>query len=431
MMILCSCAEIAASFIECFIFIMICSQLFLVKKQKVALLVSLIGAFLCLGLNQIEIYSVLTVIIMTVFNMIFSWLLFRQKILYHFGFGCFYSLCLGLLDFISASILLSMENGADIVTVILAYGLPRIAFLVIMKGILVCVYLLIRPLLKKVNLDAQGMKGLLIISIGGYVGYVYLVRQTLSSLSDSMLSGWLFLSTFVVLLIIIVLLVVDAKDKKATLIHERMRGELLEQNYQNVSDIYKQNAKLYHDVNHHLNALYQLMNDGHYEDAKAYIEKINKPVKQLSKTSWTGIHIVDVVLNSKAEQMKQKGITYQYYVEFPANTNILSNDICTIFANLIDNAIEATEKILPTEKPIIVSVQRVHNFIIIQVENPCESGIVIATELPRTTKQDSDIHGWGLPSVVSAVERYNGTFHCSVENETFTATAMLFLEKIE
>lgn len=431
MMVLCACAEIAASFIECYIFMMICSQLFLVKKRKTELFASFIGAFLCFSLNRIEIYSVLTVIIMTVFYIISSWLLFRQKILYHFDVSCFYSLCLGLLDFLVASILLSMENGVDIVAIILAYGLPRITFLVIMKGILTCVFLMIRPLLEKVNLNTKGMRGTLIISLGGYVGYVFLVRQTLSSLSDGMLSGWLFWSMFVVLFIIIVLLIIDAKDKKTTLMHERIRGELLEQNYQNVSDIYKQNAKLYHDVNHHLNALYQLINGARYEDAKAYIEKISEPVKQLSKTSWTGIHIVDVVLNSKAEQMKQKGITYQYNVEFPENTNVLSNDICTIFANLIDNAIEATEKILPTEKTISVSVRKVHDFIIIQVENPCEAGIVFDSELPRTTKQDTDIHGWGLPSVISAVEKYNGTFHCSVENEIFTATAMLCLEKVE
>ena len=98
-------------------------------------------------------------------------------------------------------------------------------------------------------------------------------------------------------------------------------------------------------MNNHLNALYQLIDLGNTEEAKEYIQEISKPTLKLSNIIWTGIDVVDVVINSKLEEMRKKGIEADIDVEFPNNSNIRSNDICTILANLLDNAIEATEKI--------------------------------------------------------------------------------------
>ena len=88
------------------------------------------------------------------------------------------------------------------------------------------------------------------------------------------------------------------------------------------------NAKLYHDLNNHLNILYQLLEKENVSEAKAYIREVSKPIMQLSKSVWTGIDAVDVIINSKVEKMKEKGIPVEVNVEFPDNTNILPLMIC-------------------------------------------------------------------------------------------------------
>ncbi len=76
-----------------------------------------------------------------------------------------------------------------------------------------------------------------------------------------------------------------------------------------------------------------------------YINEISKPVSALEKITWTAMDIVDVVINSKLQTMNEKGILADINVEFPANTGIMPNDMCTILANILDNAIEAAEKV--------------------------------------------------------------------------------------
>lgn len=431
MMLLFTGVELAASFIECFVIYCIFSQLFKIKKVKQSILAALIGAVLIVALNQINIFSYLTVVIGVAYMCISSWFIYRRKAFWHFAIGCFYHLCIGCLDFFVATILLSLDNGQQIVELILVDGFPRVLFIVIMKAIWIAGYIAIKPILSRTDLNKSGVVAILVISIGGEAGYIYLVRQTLNTFSDSTTIGWFFLLVILALLLFVVQFVIEIKDKKVKLDLERMRNSLLEENYQNVSGIYSRNAKLYHDINNHLNMLYQLLDSGEYEDAKDYIEKISEPVKALSKTSWTGINIVDVIINSKIEKMDQKCITYEINVEFPSNSNIDSTDICTILSNLLDNAIEATEKLVATKIPITITIRRIQQFLMIQIENPCVMVVDDTTNLPPTTKENQEIHGWGLPSVISAVEKYNGTFNYSSANGMFTATAMLFFEEKE
>ena len=57
-----------------------------------------------------------------------------------------------------------------------------------------------------------------------------------------------------------------------------MRNELLEENYKTINEIYTGNAKLYHDLNNHLNVLYQLLDEEKTLEAKNYITEISRPI---------------------------------------------------------------------------------------------------------------------------------------------------------
>ena len=111
-----------------------------------------------------------------------------------------------------------------------------------------------------------------------------------------------------------------------------------------VKRIYTSNAKLYHDLNNHLNVLYQFLEEGETEEAKEYIREISQPIQKLTKTVWTGVDVVDVIISSKVEKMRNKGISWDINAEFPKNTNIQPYDLCTILSNLLDNAVEAVER---------------------------------------------------------------------------------------
>lgn len=101
------------------------------------------------------------------------------------------------------------------------------------------------------------------------------------------------------------------------------------------------NARLYHDLNNHLIALDHLLDDANIPEAKRYIAAIQEPVQILKKTHWTGDDVVDAVLNNKIQIMENRKIHYEIQTDFPDKTGIEAADLCTLLANLLDNAIEA------------------------------------------------------------------------------------------
>ena len=75
-------------------------------------------------------------------------------------------------------------------------------------------------------------------------------------------------------------------------------------------------------------------------------------------------------------------------------------DLCTIFGNALDNAIEYEVQIQdPEMKMIHVSISEKQSFVCVLVENYYEGEHLKIGELPSTTKADKQYHGYGLKSI--------------------------------
>ena len=298
------------------------------------------------------------------------------------------------------------------------------------KILWVMAYLLLKKYLYKFSLKKNYAYTILIISCAGFLGFMYLVNQTFKAFNSAMTGMWFIFLAFFALFLFVVYFVIESREEKMKLNFAEMRNALLEENYKSINEIYMSNAKLYHDLNNHLNVLYQLLDDGNEDEAKEYIKEISRPIMKLSKTVWTGIDVVDVIINSKLEKMKEMGISYEFNVEFPKNTNILPHDMCTILANLLDNAIEAAGA-LEYPGSIALTIRRINHFMLIKVCNSCKEKKEEFVDYPTTTKENKELHGWGLPSVMDAVEKYNGTLKCVNKDNQFIVKIMIFFEAID
>ena len=114
-------------------------------------------------------------------------------------------------------------------------------------------------------------------------------------------------------------------------------------------------------------------------------------------------------------------------VEFPQNTNIIPNVICTILGNLLDNAIEAASE-LQNSGSTSLTIRRIGHFLMIKVSNSCMGNRDDFIQYPETAKENKELHGWGLPSVIDAVKKYNGTLKCTNQNNQFIVEIILFYE---
>ncbi|MDE7197814.1 MAG: ATP-binding protein, partial [Lachnospiraceae bacterium] len=208
------------------------------------------------------------------------------------------------------------------------------------------------------------------------------------------------------------------------------KNTVLEENYHLLTDLYRKNEHLYHDMNHHLQMIYHLAKKNGISEIAEYISAISAPIDELSDTTWSGVDIVDAILNHTLLEAQKQGIEIDVNAEFPKDCNITSDDLCVILFNLLDNAAEACLRYMnQTGNPphMEVTLRRIHQFLIIKIKNPCVPPRKLFGIFP-TTKADTRHHGIGLRNVREKVEKYNGSLEIEVEGDVFTVTALLFFE---
>lgn len=208
------------------------------------------------------------------------------------------------------------------------------------------------------------------------------------------------------------------------------KNQVLEENYHLLTDLYQKNERLYHDMNHHLQMIYHLAAKNNIPEISEYVNSISAPINELSDMTWSGVDIVDAILNHAVLDAQRKGIEIDVNAEFPKDCNITSDDLCVILFNLLDNAMEASLHYMrQTGNPpcIEVTLRRIHQFLIIKIQNPCIPPRKLFGIFP-TTKADARHHGIGLRNVREKVEKYNGSLEMEVDGNIFTVTALLFFE---
>ncbi|MCI9021483.1 MAG: GHKL domain-containing protein [Eubacterium sp.] len=173
----------------------------------------------------------------------------------------------------------------------------------------------------------------------------------------------------------------------------------------------------YHDLKHHILALRA------EEDAQKrgeYLDRMEEEIKSYETQQHTGNSVLDTLLTSKSICCMKNGISLTIVADGALLDFMDVMDICSIFGNALDNAIEYEMKLADREKRMIhVSVFSQKNFLIIRVENYCEGVLEFKKELPVTTKADREQHGYGLKSVRHTVRKYGGEVDISLKDSWF------------
>ncbi|WP_026519657.1 ATP-binding protein [Butyrivibrio sp. FCS006] len=204
-------------------------------------------------------------------------------------------------------------------------------------------------------------------------------------------------------------------EKELSNIHSMLKVQYDKyRNYQTTFDMI--NVK-YHDLKHQIAGLRAEMSD---EQRQKWIDDMEQELESYSPELETGNSVLDTLIAGKMMNCRANNIK----VTCVADGNILDfmhvADICTIFGNALDNAIESVSLIEDPEKRLIhLSVSTKKNFVIIQINNYCENQIKIKNGYPVTTKADKTSHGFGLKSIRYTVDKYHGTVTFDVNKNWF------------
>lgn len=172
--------------------------------------------------------------------------------------------------------------------------------------------------------------------------------------------------------------------------------------------------KFRHDWNNHMLVLQELFHQGEYEKANSYFSELTAMTKSMQKTYVTGNEIVDMLLKSKYHLLESNGITFQMTGNLTEFSFMEDVDCCILFANLLDNAIEANMG-YEGERFIHLDMNKTKGLLYFQMTNPY-------AEITKDTiaeKSNGDVHGIGLSNVAEIVQKYDGEHSTEKRDDTF------------
>ena len=196
--------------------------------------------------------------------------------------------------------------------------------------------------------------------------------------------------------------------------------------WKDIETMYHELRELRHDLKNHMLSMQALLDQHDYEALSSYFSQFNDSRLLLKQVIQTGYPVLDAVLNAKSAQCSIKGIPIDTKAMISQKITLPSEELCSILCNLIDNAIEASER--APEKDIRVEIKAAKGFISLKIRNKYPHDPRGNNPFLATTKENAAQHGIGMGIVRGIVKKYKGTFTFSYENGYVHANVLLPLE---
>ncbi len=194
--------------------------------------------------------------------------------------------------------------------------------------------------------------------------------------------------------------------------------------YRNYQDSLELIHMKYHDLKHQIAGLRMETDE---ERRKKWIDAMEEEISTFETFNKTGNQVLDTILAAKIFHCRKQKIQFTCVADGKLLDFMHVTDICSIFGNALDNAIEHVTLIPEEEKRLIhISVSSKKGFVFIKVENYCEQEISRTQgKFIVTTKSDKKNHGFGLKSICATAEKYGGTVQFGEENNWFVLKILL------
>ena len=153
---------------------------------------------------------------------------------------------------------------------------------------------------------------------------------------------------------------------------------------------------------------------------------MNNCFHQEQRSIWTQNKIWDMVLSYKRNEAEQKGIKFVIDSVLVPSFPFDDREGCSLFGNLLDNAIEACEKIDSGEKFINVKIEKQQQLLFLEIANSIKEEPQFQNNKLVTMKSEKSLHGYGLKSVKRIIDKYEGIISYQAKDRAFVVKLTFF-----
>lgn len=196
--------------------------------------------------------------------------------------------------------------------------------------------------------------------------------------------------------------------------------KLQEDYYKKIIDNYSNIRKFKHVIKGHLAVVNELINSKNYDEANVYIGNMSEAITGKDIYNTNNIYISSI-LNSFDQSFIDNKIEFDLSYYIISDLKMNSMDICSLFYNLILNAVEANLKI-EDKRFIKLYIANIKNNVLIKIVNPVDENFNLdIIKENKTTKEDKENHGFGLITINNIISKYNGNIDYSIHDQYLIA----------
>lgn len=186
----------------------------------------------------------------------------------------------------------------------------------------------------------------------------------------------------------------------------------------------RQLKKFKHDFKNYVIGLGAYIDQNNVPGASEYLDSMKEKFAPGNTIIETGNPALDAMLSTKKAVADSKNIDFNTRIQIPENLNINSADLCVIFGNALDNAIEACERTKRADAVIDLDITYNANVLYCRIIN--------TSPLPeenkrKTSKTDKFNHGFGLENIKTALSKYRSEPAITHFGDKFTLSFIVFI----
>ncbi len=178
-----------------------------------------------------------------------------------------------------------------------------------------------------------------------------------------------------------------------------------------------------HDMRNHLMVIASYLNGNDTAAAKAYTSEILDKLNSVHSYIETGNSLMNHILNEKLNLARGKEIAVKAEIENLSFAKMESIDFSAMLSNMLDNAVEASEK--ETSPEIVVQIARRRDYETILVKNKIGRSVLTDNPELASSKSDKATHGMGVPQIRSICGKYGGMCDFYEEDGFFCASSFI------
>jgi len=204
---------------------------------------------------------------------------------------------------------------------------------------------------------------------------------------------------------------------------EIQQAQLENNYYRELENSIKSLRELRHDISTHIHVMKNLIEQDNGEALKQYFIDMEAHYQSENTAFATDNPVLNAILTSKQMLAREYHIKMESTYSSKRSMPLSPMDFCSLIGNLIDNAIEACQKVMDeADRYIEINIGDKGDMVYIKIKNCSDGNYIVSDGVLRTTKVGSG-HGIGLKRIRSIAENAGGFFDVNPRPDAFTAIA--------